>query len=305
MNYMKLLQVGDSHNRNSEFIIRACQLFNIEYHRTNSTEFPDNGYDIIWCPGVWINPDRYPTSKFIFGPQFWVFPDPKHAIFTQSKPEHRNRCIYVCLSDWIIHVWNEFIDTTKTNIPFVPIPFGLEYIQPKAADTDYTYDCIIYLKARHPSLLNHCESVVKARGLRYKVYRYGSYQRQEYIETLKKTRFAIWIGSHESQGFGFQECLATGTPIYVYDVKSMKDEFTGRYGYAHHSEQLLATTAPYWSDKCGLKVYSNEEFVSRFDEFLVAIPTYDSAAYVKAQLSDSVCFQRFLDALSITLPSAP
>ena len=302
---MKLLQVGDSHNRNSEFIIRACQLFNIEYHRTNSTEFPENGYDIIWCPGVWINPDRYPTSKFIFGPQFWVFPDPKHAIFTQSKPEHRNRCIYVCLSDWIIHVWNEFIDTTKSNIPFVPIPFGLEYIQPKAADTDYTYDCIIYLKARHPSLLNHCESVVKARGLRYKVYCYGSYQRQEYIETLKKTRFAIWIGSHESQGFGFQECLATGTPIYVYDVKSMKDEFTGRYGYAHHSEQLLATTAPYWSDKCGLKVYSNEEFVSRFDEFLAAIPTYDSAAYVKAQLTDRVCFQRFLDALSITLPSAP
>lgn len=302
---MKLLQVGHSHPRNSEFIIRACSLFGIEYHHTNSTQFPENGYDIIWCPGIWIDPDRYPSSKFIFGPQFWVFPDSKHPFFTQSKPEHKDRCIYVCLSDWIVHVWNEFIDTTKSNIPFAPIPFGLEDIQPKTTNTEYQYDCIVYFKARHPSLLSHCESVLQLRGLRYKVYRYGSYQRQEYIETLKQSRFAIWIGSHESQGFGLQECLATGTPIYVYDVKSMKDEFTGRYGYAGRSEQLLATTAPYWSDNCGLKVYSNEEFVSRFDEFMAAIPTYDPVAYVRTVLTDRVCFQRFLDALSITSPSAP
>jgi len=297
---MKLLQVGDSHPRNSEFIIRACKLFSIEYHRTNSDQFPDNGYDIIWSPGTfWIDPDRYPSSKFIFGPQFWVFPNAKHAIFTQSKPEHKDRCIYVCLSDWIINVWNEFIDTTKSNIPFVPIPFGLEDIQPKAAITNYTYDCIVYFKARHPSLLAHCESILQSRGLRYRVYRYGSYQRQEYIDTLKQSRFAIWIGSHESQGFGFQECLATGTPIYVYDVKSMKDEFTGQYGYSDHKEQLVATTASHWSDTCGLKVYSNEEFTSRLDEFMAAIPSYDPAAFVKAQLTDRVCFQRFLDALNL------
>lgn len=298
---MKLLQVGDSHPRNSEFIIRACKLFHIEYHHTNSTQFPDNGYDIIWCPGVWINPDHYPSSKIIFGPQFWVLPDPAHPFFTQSKPEHRDRCIFVCLSDWIVTLYQEFADIVHSNIPFHPLAFGLEDIQPKPVMTDYTYDCIVYFKARHPSLLNHCESVLQLRGLRYKVYRYGSYQRQEYIETLKQSRFAIWIGSHESQGFGFQECLATGTPIYVYDVKTMKDEFTGRYGYAHHKEQMVATTASYWSDTCGLKVYSNEEFVSRFDEFLAAIPTYDPAAYIKTQLTDRVCFQRFLDALRIEL----
>jgi hypothetical protein len=181
----------------------------------------------------------------------------------------------------------------------VPIPFGLEDIQPKTAITNYTYDCIVYFKARHPSLLAHCESVLLSRGLRYKIYRYGSYQRQEYIDTLKQSRFAIWIGSHESQGFGFQECLATGTPIYVYDVKSMKDEFTGHYGYTHHKEQLVATTASHWSDTCGLKVYSNEEFVNRLDEFMTAIPRYDPAAFVKAQLTDRVCFQRFLDALNL------
>jgi hypothetical protein len=305
---MKLLQVLNAHDRNTEFIIRACKLFNIEYHQTNSTEFPDLNYDIIWCANTWVNPDKYPNSKFIFGPQFWVFPNPSSEIFTRSKPEHKHRCIYVCLSDWIVKVFQEFADITHSHIPFVPIPFGLEDIQPKQTKntTEYEYDCILYFKARHPSLLEFCESIVKAKGLRYKVYRYGSYQRQEYIETLKKTRFAIWIGSHESQGFGFQECLATNTPIFVYDVKSMKDEFAGgRYIYEHHKEQLLATTAGYWSDQCGKKVYSNEEFTAELDSFITNIPNYQPAAYVQQHLTDRVCFQRFLDALSITLPTPP
>ena len=249
---MKLLQVGDSHPRNAEFIIRACALFGIEYHHTNSTEFPDNGYDII----------------------------------------------YNCLSDWNVTVHKEFVGSA-THIPFVALPNGLEDIQPKAGTAEYAYDCILYSKARHPSLLAHCESIVKAKGLRYKVYKYGSSQRQEYIETLKQTKFVIWIGSHESQGFALEECLATGTPIYLYDVKSMKEEFYGRYTYAHHKEALLATSAQYWDNRCGLKVYSNEEFVSRFDEFMAAIPTYDPAAYVQEVLTDRVCFQRFLDVLNL------
>jgi hypothetical protein len=233
---MKLLQIGHPHPRNSESIVRACKLFNIEYHQTNSTQPPDLNYDIIWSGMNWINPDSYPSSKIIFGPHFSVFPDP---LFTQSKPDHKERCIFTCLSEWNKKTYQEFADISNSNIPFVTLPFGLEDIQSKQT-TEYEYDCILYFKARHPSILEFCESIVKAKGLRYKIYHYGSYQRQEYIETLKKTRFAIWIGSHESQGFGFQECLATGTPIYVYDVTTMKDEYCGnRYTYADHKEQLL------------------------------------------------------------------
>ena len=294
---MKLLQVGDSHPRNSEFIKRACILFNIEYYHTNSLQFQDLQYDFIWSPMHWIHPDLYPTSKFIFGPQFWVFPDRSHAFFTQSKPEHKSRCIFVCLSDWIITLYKEFADIANSNIPFVPIPFGLEDIQPKAA-ASFTYDCIVYSKARDPSILALCESTLKDRGLTYKVFRYGSYDRTDYIETLKQVRFAVWLGCHESQGFAFQECLATNTPIYLYDIKTMKEEFSGHFNYTHHKEQLVATSAPYWDATCGHKVYSNEEFVSALPAFIEALPIFNPAHYVQNTLTDRVCFQRFLDALS-------
>jgi len=296
---MKLLQIGTPHPRNSEFIRRACTLFQIEYHQTESYTVPDEGYDIIWAPCGWINPDAYPRSKILFGPHFFVFPDPSNPLFTKATAEHAKRCVYTCLSDWVGTLYNEFVPQEKQIIPFVALPFGIGDIQPKAASATYDYDCIVYFKNRDPSLLTLCKSVLDAKGLRSKVYSYGSYQRQEYLDTLKRVRFAVWIGSHESQGFGFQECLATNTPIYVYDVKSMKEEYgRGTFVFAHHKEQLLATSGSYWSETCGLKVYTQEEFVGRLDEFIAAIPTYKPAAYIHEIMSDRACFQRILDAFN-------
>jgi len=280
---------------------RICDKYNIEYHEVSAVGFTDNSYDIIWSPSQWINPDDYPSSKFIFGPQFWVLPDPNHPFFIQSKPEHATRCIFTCLSQWILNLYSEITDITKSNIPFLPLPFGLN-IQESKKDL-IEYDCLIYYKARHPSLLDFIKSVVHASSLRYNIYMYGSYDRSEFIETLRKSKFVIWLGSHESQGFGFQECLATGTPIYVYDVKSLKDECSpnGQFNYREYPQPLNATTTSHWDSRCGMKVYSKEEFLEKFSEFIKKIDLFHPSEYVKETLSDEVCFKRFLDALHITL----
>lgn len=298
---MKFLQVGGSHPRNSEFMRRACNKYNIEYSEVGSPGFSDNGYDIIWSPGTWINPDLYPKSKFIFGPQFWVLPDPNHPFFTQSKPEHASRCIFTCLSPWIVDLYSEIVDISKSNIPFLPLPFGLDIERIKKGIIEY--DCLVYYKARHPSLLNFIELVVYNLSLKYKIYKYGSYDRSEYIQTLGKSRFVIWLGSHESQGFGFQECLATETPIFVYDVKSLKDECctNGQFNYREYNKELNATTASYWDSRCGMKVYSNEEFIEKLPEFISKLDSFRPSDYIKETLSDEVCFKRFLDAINIKL----
>ena len=283
---MKLLHIKWGHPCNVEFIIRACRIFNIEYHYTDDSSPPDRQYDIIWAPTAWIDPDRYPTSKILFGPHFWVFPNPSDPLF-----------IYLCLSDWVKTLYNEFVPVSNQIIPFVSLPFGLD-IQAFPKQEPYEYDCIIYYKDVDPSRLEWCVSYITYFGLRYKLYRYGSYQRDEYLSTLQKTKFVIWLGRHESQGFGLEECLATNTPIYVYDVRTMKEEYVnGRYIYLHHSEQLFATAAPYWSDQCGIKVFSNEEFVARLPEFIAALPQYEPAKYIQNTLTDDICFKRMTDAL--------
>jgi hypothetical protein len=209
---MKLLHIKWAHPCNIDFIIRACKLFQIEYHYTNDSSPPDQQYDIIWAPTEYINPDQYPTSKIIFGPHFWVFPNPNDPIFTHLRPEHASRCIYVTLSDWVEKLFNEFIPKSKQIIPFVSIPFGLLQDIPFKKD-EIEWDCILYYKNRHPSLYTFCEEFVKSKGLRYKIIQYGTYNKQDYLNSLQKTRFVIWVGEHESQGFGLEECLATNTPI--------------------------------------------------------------------------------------------
>ena len=301
---MKFLQVGHSHPRNSEFMRRACYKFNIEYQEVEGPGFQDNNYDIIWSPIQWINLDLYPNSKFIFGPQFWELPYPNHPFFTQSKPEHASRSVFTCLSQWIMSLYSEVSDISKSHIPFLALPFGLD-IQESKKDI-IEYDCLVYYKARHPSLLNFTKSVLDNSCLKYNVYTYGSYDRSEYIQTLRKSRFVIWVGSHESQGFAFQECLATGTPIYVYDVKSLKDEYSpnGQFNYTEYSQSLNATTASHWDSRCGMKVYSNQEFLEKFSEFINKLDSFRPSEYVKETVSDEVCFKRFLDALRITLPKS-
>ena len=298
---MKLLHIKWGHPCNVEFIVRACRMFNIEYHYTNESSPPDQSYDIIWAPCEWIDPDRYPTSKIMFGPHFWVFPNPQDPLFTQSKPEHATRCIYLSLSNWNKKVYDEFVPLSKQVIPFVSIPFGLDFKRlPKIEP--YEYDCIIYYKSVHPSRLQYCVNMIASLGLRYKIYFYGSYQKGEYVSTLQKTKFAVWIGSHESQGFALEECLASNTPMYIYDAISMKDEYSnGIYTYQHHSEKLLSTSAPYWSEQCGMKVYSDEEFASHLSTFINQLSNYQPLEYVENTLTDNICFQRMVHKLGITL----
>ena len=297
---MKLLHIDQGHIRNVEFIIRACKLFNIEYRQTYDQCPQDHSYDIIWSPCRWIDPESYPNSKIIFGPHFFVFPNYHDPLYIKTKPENASRCIYLCLSDWNIKVFNEFVQPHLQIIPHIAIPFGLD-IQPYEKKEKFEYDCIIYYKNRDPYIFDFCIKYVIEKGLRYKIYKYGSYEKNEYINTLLKTQFVIWIGCHESQGFALQECLATNTPIFLYDVISMKEEYNnhGTFIYESYSEKLLATTAPYWSDQCGMKVYSNEEFINKFSTFVELLDTYEPAEYVKVTLSDKICFKRFLDALTI------
>ena len=84
---MKFIQVGDSHIRNEESFIRGCLLFNIEYQKVNDI-CEVNGYcpDLIWAVTTWIDPNTFPKSRFLFGPQFFVFPNKNGPLVICESP---------------------------------------------------------------------------------------------------------------------------------------------------------------------------------------------------------------------------
>ena len=292
---MKILQVGWAHPRNTEFMQRVAQKLGHTYVLANQ---PQEGYDLIWSPSNWIDPDQFTNSKILFGPHFWVFPDVNHPFFTQVKPHHAKQCIFTCLSDWIIRLYGEFTPLEKSYIPFKALPFGLDIKATPKAEPEY--DFLIYFKGRHPSVETFVKSIMDSIPMKYRIFSYGSYERSDYINTLQKTKAVIWIGSHESQGFALEECLATGTPILVYDVKSMKDEYNnGSFIYLNKKEALYATSAPYWDARCGMKVYSSMEFLEKLPKFVEQLSSFRPAEYIQETLTDEVCFKRMMDAFSL------
>ena len=55
------------------------------------------------------------------------------------------------------------------------------------------------------------------------------YPEEEYIKYLQESKYGIWLGAHESQGFALEEALAINVPLLVWNVKYMSQEVRSNY----------------------------------------------------------------------------
>jgi hypothetical protein len=137
------------------------------------------------------------------------------------------------------------------------------------------------------------------------VLQYGSYNEEEYKSILKNSRFGIWIGSHESQGFALQEALSTNTPLLVWDVSSMFDEiYNGSMEYMRYqgSKKLLATSCTTWDNTCGIRFTRSEDAEQSLDTMLANWNTFQPRKLIFDTLHPITCLQRMMD-VSKKIPS--
>ena len=282
---------GLPHHKNWDGIQRMCKSCNIDFEYTNCTQrIKENNYDILYCMSNFINPYDIPQNiKIIYGPQLWVIPvQPMLGTFDENL---RDRCVFNLLSTWVEHYVREFgefimpishfplaVDTNK----FVPSPHEKEY------------DCLVYIKRRSNDIVNNTLNVLNQKGLKYKVFTYGSYNEDDYLSSLQKAKFMISLDAHESQGFALQEAMSCNVPLLVMDATSIYDEkpdgVHSLYEYLR-PKKLIATSVPYWSDECGIK--TDEEHLSEdIDRMNSQFAPRD---YIVRTLSDEVCMKRILD----------
>jgi len=167
------------------------------------------------------------------------------------------------------------------------LPFSIDLKAVKQSNAEGKTNVFIYSKARHPEDLNHVTEILKKRGINFRIFYYGSYQHSEYLAYLQTCKYGLWVGSHESQGFGLLEALASNVPLIVWDVQSMHQEFAnGRYTYEHLKPKLLtATSAEYWSSSCGIKFYEAKEFEAALNQMETFQNLYKPRQYVESVLS--------------------
>ena len=280
---------GYPHHKNHAAIKRMCK--NIEYEETSDYErIKMNNYDILLSCNTYIDPNEIPKDiKIIMGPQFFVFPE--GPIVGNRNEELSKRCVYNILSQWIRNTFLEFSDII---IPMNELPFGVDTNKFVPSQHEKEYDCLVYIKRRSNDIVNNTLHILNQKGLKYKIFRYGSYNEDDYLSSLQNTKFMLVLDAHESQGFALEEAMSCNVPLLIMDATSMYDEkpdgVHSLYEYLR-PKKLIATSVPYWSDECGIK--TDEANLSKdIDRMNSQFAPRD---YILRTLSDEVCMKRILD----------
>lgn len=213
----------------------------------------------------------------VYGPHFYHFTMPHYDF---SENEYVN-----CLSNW--HKDLTHMIRPEVRCATLPFPVDVDRFIPQSK----IGKPVIYFKHRNPSIL---EEVVDYFGSDFIVFEYGSYSEDDYLEVISKAPYCVWVGSHESQGFAFQEAMSCDTPIYVIDVKSLRDEWGNGETWTNFlpGHDLPATTASSFSDDCGLITYI-ENWREDFDRFMSNIKNYSPRQFVLDNLSPSACAEKW------------
>ena len=279
---MKCLIIGTYHHKNKIGLELILKYLNYDYKFGNINDI--NSFEIIFMPCHPIDTSVYPNKKFIFGNQFSVFPDNK---LLQINNIHKNS-VYVQPSQWVCELWK----LAEKVLPVKNFPFPVEVnkFKPNNSIKDKVF---IYFKARKQEELNLLTNYLQKNNIIYTIFDYRKrYNEKDYIKCLQESKYGIWLGRHESQGFALQEALSMDIPLLVWDVKSMNQE--EGYNYA----DIFGTVIPYFDERCGEYFYKANEFESKYNQFINRLDTYKPREFILENLSVEKCSENLKKILS-------
>ena len=241
-------------------------------------------FDCVYSPSTPVDVSKYPNTKFIFGPHFSVFPEPNHM----NLIRHPN-VIYIQPSVWASQYWSN--NPLCNNIKIKTLPFGVntEFFK-NDKPNNMREKVFIYFKTRNPLLLQIVKFYLIKKSINYVVFNYNTkYNEKNYTNYLKNSKYGIWIGRHESQGFALEEALSCDVPLLVWNVKSMNEAYKSRY------EDIPCTTIPYWDNRCGEYFYNLKDLEKTFNLFISKLETYKPREYILENLTMEKCEEKLID----------
>ena len=278
---MRILVHGFLHHKNKE----SLNLINnyipvIILNDLNNIQNYDDGETILIC-GDYISKINF--SKVIYGPNIDLYNIYKHCKNNPQETININM-----LSQWVKKIIQKLAPESKANFICLPFPVNVDKYKPDIKQNKI----FIYYKHVEYYKLQLALNLIKDLNIEYKIFQYGNYKSDDYLNYIKSCKYGIWVGSHESQGFAFQEALSCNCPLFVLDVNSLKDEFYSYNDFPWRRSELAfdnleATSASYWSDECGI-VCKNLDFNNlreKFNEFLEKLNSYNGRKFILENLT--------------------
>jgi hypothetical protein len=282
---MKVLFIQNGMHAKNLNALRKYNICITEIYQTNLDNIQLEQFEVIYSPGCPIDVSKYPNSKFLFGPHFSVFPN-KSQIDIISKSKN---VIYIQPSEWVQQLWLN--NPICKDVRIESLPFGIDTEKfNEIKPIENKNKVFLYHKSRHPNELSILVNFFKQINIDVHIFSYTSrYNEEEYIHYLQNSKFGIWLGRHESQGFALEEALACNVPLLVWNVTSMNQE----YGYNY--TDIPATCIPYWDYRCGESFTNLNELPSIYEKFINNLNNYKPREYILQNISIKKCEEKFIE----------
>lgn len=284
---MKILYLNTGmHHKNQHAINNYKNIEFVSIHSPDQIkQFNLSEFDCVFSPCEPIDVTLYPNTKFLFGPQFSIFPNEKLL-----KIKGQNHVLNL-LSNWVANIWKS--NPICNNINIRCLPFGVDTekfneIKPLKERANV----LLYTKHREFKDIDQMKDFLINKGVDFKIFDYDQrYNESEYIDYLHDSKYAIIVDAHESQGFALQEIMSSNVPLLVWSVKSMNQEAGQNY------PDFPATSIPYWDEKCGEFFYDFKDMESIFDLFLSRLEHgfYKPREFILENLSMEICEKKMMD----------
>jgi hypothetical protein len=217
------------------------------------------------------------NNSFV-GPNICVLPIDDRIMMEQKYQKT------IVPSKWVKNLYSKWIPAEKICIWAVGIDTDLFSDK---SNNEKTNDCLIYFKRRSSEELNIIKNFLKEKKQSFVLVEYGKYNEAQFIDVITKSKYGIILDNTESQGIAIQEMMSCDLPLLVWDVTHWVDR--------GEKYKVEATSIPYWDDRCGISVTTENELNNKLDEFITSFKTYSPREYVLENLSLEICAKKLID----------
>lgn len=161
------------------------------------------------------------------------------------------------------------------------------------------FDVLVYNKimwdkpANDTSLKQPILNKLKELNLSYTEITYGEYNEPQYFKLLSQCRSMLFLCEHESQGFACCEALSMNVPVFAWD----QGFFLDPNRFVWNDPVILATSVPFFDDRCGMRFRDFEDFEKQIGNFWDGVKRSDFKPrnYILENLTLEHSTQRMLD----------
>lgn len=221
--------------------------------------------------------EKLEHNSCVIGPQIWPFD--AYGQFLKDNPQYYKKLIVPSVSPKISFVEQGF-DENKISIWTV----GIKDINVNRKGNKI----LVYLKQRPQEDLKFVIDFLKSKKYEYEILRYEHYSQEQFYSSLENCSHGIIIGRPETQGIAYQEMMSSNLPLLLWDVNEWYD-----YDLPNPYQKYPSPTlAHYFSNECGEKFYTKDEFSKIFSKFMNT--NYSPKNFVKKELSYEVSVKKLI-----------